>query len=138
MDGLRCGPASVKNPDRYAQAIDPLHDVCPVRAALDVIRGRWKPSILFVLSTGPARFGTIQARVPGVTAQALTVQLRQLEADGVIVRTVYPEVPARVDYALTPFGQKLSGLMDRLETWGEEYLRRKERVKPARTALTRL
>ncbi len=117
----------MKNPDRYTQAIDPLHDLCPVRAALDVIRGRWKPSILFVLSTGPARFGALQSRLPGVTAQALTVQLRQLEADGVIARTVYPEVPARVDYALTPFGQKLSGLMDQLEVWGQEYLRLRSR-----------
>lgn len=117
----------VKNLDHYAQAIDPLHDTCPVRAALDVIRGRWKPSILFVLSSGPARFGDLQSRLAGVTAQALTVQLRQLEADGVVVRTVYPEVPARVEYALSEFGRGLSGLMDGLETWGQQYLRRKTR-----------
>lgn len=115
----------MKNLDRYAQAIDPLHDLCPVRAALDVIRGRWKPSILFVLSSGPARFGDIQSRLAGVTAQALTVQLRQLEADGVVVRTVYPEVPARVEYTLSELGRGLSGLMDRLETWGQHYLRQK-------------
>ena len=65
-----------------------------MRAALDVIRGRWKPSILFVLSTGPARFGDIQSRLAGVTAQALTVQLRQLEADGVLLRS-YRIVPDR-------------------------------------------
>jgi DNA-binding HxlR family transcriptional regulator len=117
----------VKNLDHYAQAIDPLHDLCPVRAALDVIRGRWKPSILFVLSGGPTRFGDLQSRLAGVTGQALTVQLRQLEADGVVVRTVYAEVPPRVEYSLSDSGRSLFELMDGLETWGQEYLRRKPR-----------
>jgi len=115
----------VKIPDRYAQPVDPLQDLCPTRAALDVIRGRWKPSILYVLADGTARFGTLQSRLPGVTAQALTVQLRQLEADGVVSRTVHAEIPVRVDYALTPLGHTLSDLMKQLETWGQEYLRRK-------------
>lgn len=97
-----------------------------MRAALDVIRGRWKPSILFVLSSGPARFGDIQSQLAGVTAQALTVQLRQLEADGVVIRTVYPEVPARVDYRLSEHGAGLSGLMDQLEIWGRDYLQRQD------------
>lgn len=97
-----------------------------MRAALDVIRGRWKPSILFVLSSGPARFGDIQSQLAGVTAQALTVQLRQLEADGVVIRTVYPEVPARVVYRLSEHGAGLSGLMDQLENWGRDYLVRQD------------
>lgn len=108
----------------YSQKRDPLRDNCPVRAALDVIRGRWKPSILLQLKPGIARFSEIQSALKGATAQALSVQLRQLEADGVVTRTVFPEIPPRVEYALSPFGRSLSDLMDQLELWGTEYLRR--------------
>lgn len=109
----------------YEQKHDPLHQRCPVRAALDVIRGRWKPSILYELSGGPKRFGDLKDCLPGATAQALTVQLRQLEADGVVTRTVYPEIPTRVEYALTDNGAELSEVMNQLELWGAAYLRRR-------------
>jgi DNA-binding HxlR family transcriptional regulator len=66
----------------YEQKFDRLQENCPVRAALDVIRGRWKPSILYELKAGARRFSQLQAALPTITAQALTVQLRQLEADG--------------------------------------------------------
>jgi DNA-binding HxlR family transcriptional regulator len=108
----------------YAQKFDHLRDSCPVRAALDVIAGRWKPSILYELKTRARRFSDLQCALPEVTAQALTVQLRQLEADGVIARTVYPEVPVRVEYALTEQGKALSAVMDQLEQWGADYLER--------------
>jgi len=127
--GLSSLPARVKvrrmkSPAEFAHKIDRLRDVCPVRAAIDVISGRWKPSILFELKQGPSRFTEIQSALRGSTAQAISVQLRQLEADGVVSRTVYPEVPPRVEYTLTPFGRTLSDLMDQLELWGVEYLRR--------------
>ena len=109
----------------YEQKYDPLHGRCPVRAALDVIRGRWKPSILYELGTGPRRFGDLKDALPGATAQALSVQLRQLEADGVVSRTVYPEIPARVEYAFTKAGAELSEVLNQLEIWGEAYLRRR-------------
>jgi len=109
----------------FAQKCDRLQDDCPVRAALDLIRGRWKPSILFEIKSRAKRFSDLQAALPGSTAQALTVQLRQLEADGVISRTVYPEMPARVEYALTDFGRSLSDVMDHLEALGVEYLVRR-------------
>lgn len=97
-----------------------------MRAALDVIRGRWKPSILFELNTGPQRFSDLQAKLRGITAQALSLQLRQLEADGVVVRTVFAEeVPVRVEYSLTQDGRALSGVMDQLERWGASYLARR-------------
>ncbi|MEW6305640.1 MAG: helix-turn-helix domain-containing protein [Verrucomicrobiota bacterium] len=113
----------------YAQKFDRLQDNCPVRAALDVIRGRWKPSILFELKGGRKRFCELQASLPGITAQALTVQLRQLEADGIVSRTVYAEIPARVEYRLSEFGATLSEVMDQLETWGAAYLARRRRGK---------
>src|SRR5436190_13558854 len=123
----------MKSPAKYAQKYDRLQDDCPVRAALDVVRGRWKPSILFELKTGAKRFSELQAALPGITAQTLTLQLRQLEADGIVSRTAYPEVPARVEYALSEFGATLSGMMDQLETWGVTYLARRKRSKTRRT-----
>lgn len=108
------------------QKIDKLQDDCPVRAALDVIRGRWKPSILFELHQGPKRFSQLQSAFPQVAAQVLTVQLRQLEADRIVTRTVYPEVPTRVEYELSPYGLTLSGIMDQLETWGKTYLEQRD------------
>lgn len=112
----------MKDLAEFTQPVDALRDRCPVRAALDVIRGRWKPSILHELQAGTRRFTQIQAAIPEVTAQALSVQLRQLEADGVVLRTVYAEVPARVDYSLTSHGQALQGLLNQLGNWGESYM----------------
>jgi DNA-binding HxlR family transcriptional regulator len=115
----------------YSQPYDRLRDNCPVKAAIDVIRGRWKPSLLYELCGGTKRYCDLQCAMPGITAQVLTVQLRQLEADGVVTRTVYPEVPARVEYALTNLGRKLSKVMDELEEWGALYLESQERQRLA-------
>ena len=111
----------------YEQKIDKLHDGCPIKAAIDVIRGRWKPMILWELNCGTKRFSDLQAALPEIAAQVLTVQLRQLEADGVIIRTVYPEIPGRVEYALTELGSALSAVMDQLEVWGSRYLEHRTR-----------
>ena len=123
----------MKLPADYTQKIDRLQDNCPVRAALDVVRGRWKPAILFELRTRARRFSELQAALPGITAQTLSLQLRQLEADDIVSRTVYPEVPARVEYALSEFGATLSGMMDQLEAWGATYLARRKKVRAARS-----
>ena len=109
----------------YEQKIDRLRDTCPVRAAIDVVRGRWKPSILFELKSGAKRFSELQAALPGITSQALTVQLRQLEADGIVARTLYLETPVKVEYALSDYGTTLSDVMDQLESWGVSYLARR-------------
>lgn len=122
----------MKSLSDYEQKIDRLSENCPVRAAIDVIRGRWKPSILFELKAGTKRFSDLQAALPGITAQALTVQLRQLEADGVVLRSVCSDIPVRIDYALSDFGATLSGVMDQLEEWGAEYLARRSRPDRAR------
>ena len=110
----------------YSQKLDKLRDSCPVKAAIDVIRGRWKPSLLRELREGTKRFTELRAALPEITGQTLTLQLRQLEADGVIVRTIYPEIPARVEYELSEHGHGLSKVMEELETWGEDYLRRQQ------------
>lgn len=95
---------------------------CPVEAALDVIGGKWKPLILWHLGDGVKRFSELQRELPGVNAKMLTRQLRELEGDGVVRRTVYPEVPPRVEYAVTEFGRTLLPIMEALCAWGTQYL----------------
>ena len=108
----------------YSQKHDRLRDGCPVKAAIDVIRGRWKPLILWELHQGSKRFSDLQGTLREIRAQVLTVQLRQLEADGVVARKVYAEVPARVEYSLTSHGRDLSAVMDQLDLWGRRHLER--------------
>jgi DNA-binding HxlR family transcriptional regulator len=95
---------------------------CPVEAALDVIGGKWKPLILWALGDNVLRFNELQKGLPGVNTKMLTKQLRELEEDGVITRTVYPEVPPRVEYAITDFGRTLIPILQALCNWGAGYL----------------
>ena len=95
---------------------------CPVEAALEVIGGKWKPLILWALGNNVMRFGELQKGLPGVNAKMLTKQLRELEEDGVITRTVFPEVPPRVEYAITDFGKTLIPILQALCNWGAHYL----------------
>ena len=106
----------------HQQKLGTLQEECPVRAALDVVRGRWKPSILYELKDRPRRYSELQRALPRTSPQALTTQLKQLEADGLVERNVYAEVPVRVEYSLSEFGATLSDVMDRLEVWGMSYL----------------
>jgi DNA-binding HxlR family transcriptional regulator len=95
---------------------------CTVEATLDVIGGKWKPLILWALGDKVLRFGELQKELPGVNAKMLTKQLRELEEDGVLKRTVYPEVPPRVEYAMTDFGRTLIPILQALCAWGSQYL----------------
>ena len=92
---------------------------CPVERTLAVIGGRWKPLILFHLRGGRRRFNELKRRLPGVTQRMLTQHLRELEADGVISRTVHPVVPPHVDYEYTPLGLTLLPILDAMATWGD-------------------
>lgn len=91
---------------------------CPMVRAINVIGGRWKPIILHILSEGTQRFGELKKKIPPVTQKMLTQQLRELEADGLIKRHVYAEVPPRVEYSLTTKGEKLSPILNELYDWG--------------------
>lgn len=97
------------------------HSDCSVEAALDVIGGKWKGVIVFQLLAGTKRFNELYRSMQGITHHMLTVQLRELEEDGVVHRTVYPEVPPKVEYSLTPFGQSLRPILLLLREWGDEY-----------------
>ncbi len=96
--------------------------VCPVEASLDVIGGKWKCVILFHLRDGTKRFSELMRLMPGVTQRMLTKQLRSLELDQVVSRKVYPEVPLRVEYSLTEYGETLEPILKMLFNWGEEYM----------------
>lgn len=95
---------------------------CPVEACLEVIGGKWKGLIVFYLLGRTKRFNELRRLLPGVTQRMLTRQLRELEADRIIQRTVYDEVPPRVEYSLTEFGKTLETIIRMLQKWGTEYL----------------
>lgn len=98
---------------------------CDVEATLAVIGGLWKPVLLFHLLGGRKRFGELCRLTPNATQRMITLQLRELEADGVISRTVYPEVPPRVEYELTEFGRTLEDLLLMMRHWGESFKARR-------------
>lgn len=93
---------------------------CPMVAAINAIGGKWKPVILHMLASGTMRFGQLQRNIPPVSQKMLTQQLRQLEADGLVVRTVYAQVPPRVEYALSSRGRSLTPVLDALYAWGRD------------------
>lgn len=103
---------------------------CPVELALQVIGGKWKPLILYQLGDGRVmRFSELRKSIPSITQKMLTQQLRELEADGVVERTIHAEVPPRVEYALTGFGRSVMPVMAQLCAWGaayEEHARRQD------------
>lgn len=98
---------------------DPPPFICGLDATLRVVGGKWKPLILFFLGRGPTRYGALKRDVPGVSDKMLIQQLRELVSDGIVSRTDHKEIPPRVDYALTPFGQSLVEAMVPLCGWGE-------------------
>lgn len=105
-----------------------LVDRCNVSIAVDVIGGKWKAIVLFYLLDGTLRFNELRRLIPGVTQRMLTLQLRELEADGLVERIVYPVVPPHVDYRLTPFGRSLEPVITAMAAWGKRYRRRVEEL----------
>lgn len=97
---------------------------CPVELTLDVIGGKWKGATLFHLIDGPKRFGELRRELPRVTQRMLTLQLRELEADGLVHREVYAEVPPRVEYSLTAFGRTLEPMILAMKAWGTAHRER--------------
>jgi DNA-binding HxlR family transcriptional regulator len=92
---------------------------CPVELALQVIGGKWKPLILWHLGTdGTLRFGQLKRGMPAITQKMLTQQLRELEADGLVLRKVYAQVPPKVEYSLTELGDSVMPVLRQLCAWG--------------------
>ena len=99
---------------------DPFAQNCPSRRLLDRIGDRWTVLIVVTLDDGPHRFSALAARVGGISQKMLTQTLRSLERDGFVTRTIYPEIPPRVEYELTPLGRSLLGPLRALEEWAVE------------------
>jgi DNA-binding HxlR family transcriptional regulator len=97
---------------------------CGLEAALDVIGGKWKVLILWPLTPGPRRFGELKRLVPGISEKMLIQQLREMEADGIVARKVFYEIPPRVQYSLTPFGVSLTQALTPLCEWGTTHMKR--------------
>ena len=94
---------------------------CPVETTLTLISDKWKVLILRDLMPGTKRFGELKKSIGTVTQKVLTAQLRQMEASGLLTRTVYAEVPPRVEYTLTDLGRSLRPVLDAMEAWGTWY-----------------
>ncbi len=97
--------------------------LCPVSTTLRLIGGKYKPLILWHLTGRAARFSELRRLVPASTPKMLTQQLRELEADGLILRKVFPVVPPKVEYSLTETGASLRPILERMYSWGENRLR---------------
>lgn len=94
---------------------------CDVEATLSVIGGRWKPVLVCHLLSGRKRFGELKRLVPNATERMITLQLRELEADGVISRHVFAEVPPRVEYEVTEYGLTLKPILESMQVWGRAF-----------------
>ena len=108
---------------------------CDVEATLSVVGGRWKPVLVCHLLAGRKRFGELCRLIPNATQRMITLQLRELEADGVVSRMAYPEVPPRVEYDVTEFGRTLQPILEAMQDWGSGFKTRmaeRETSAPAR------
>ncbi|MED4241006.1 winged helix-turn-helix transcriptional regulator [Priestia megaterium] len=103
---------------------------CPVETTLDVIGGKWKGIILYHLIDGKKRFNEFRRLYPGITQRMLTLQLRELERDGIVHREIYKEIPPKVEYSLTEFGRSLEPIILLMKDWGEKH---KNRINDVRT-----
>ncbi|QHG23855.1 helix-turn-helix domain-containing protein [Pseudomonas sp. DTU12.1] len=97
---------------------------CPVAFTVDVIGGKWKSLILFHLMSGTKRFNEVRRLIPDITQRMLTLQLRELEVDGIIHREIYREVPPKVEYSLTELGSSLAPLVSAMREWGAVHERK--------------
>lgn len=99
-----------------------LASSCPMDVTINILSGKWKISILWHLVTkGIVRFNELQRLLPDITQRILSMQLRELEKDGMIYRKVYPEVPPKVEYGLTEVGESIKPILSSMCEWGKEY-----------------
>lgn len=99
---------------------------CPVATTVQMIGSKWKLLIMRNLLARPWRFNELKKDLEGISQKVLTDSLRSMEADGIITRTVYPEVPPRVEYALSDLGESMRPIMDAMAAWGTDYKKSKE------------
>lgn len=100
-----------------------LAESCPMDVTINILSGKWKLAILWHLSRDVIRFNELQRLLSGITQKTLTMQLRELEKDGVIYRKIYAEVPPRVEYGLTELGESMKPILSSMCEWGKNYLK---------------
>lgn len=98
---------------------------CPIGATMKVLNGKWKIWILFMLSEKTMRFSELQKLKPGLTPRMLTTHLRELETDGMVIRTVYPVIPPKVEYSLSEIGKTITPVLEKMQAWGACYLQKR-------------
>lgn len=101
---------------------------CPVETTLTLISDKWKVLIIRDLLPGTKRFGELKKSIGSVSQKVLTSQLRQMEESGLLIRTVFPQVPPRVEYTLTDLGYSLKPILDAMYSWGEQYKEKSDRA----------
>jgi DNA-binding HxlR family transcriptional regulator len=108
--------------DQSGLKADAFCAVCPTRAVLDRLASKWTVLIVDALNQEPLRYGALHRRIEGVSQKMLTQTLRDLERDGLVLRTVYPTVPPQVEYRLTPLGRSLSEPVRAIRVWAEDHI----------------
>ena len=93
---------------------------CPVVYCMNIIGGKWKPSIIHMIRTGRNRYSILLKNITEISKQSLTNQLRELETDGIIERIIFPEIPPRVEYKITPYGSSILPIIDAMYKWGKQ------------------
>ncbi len=116
------GPSATHSGHAPASCCTPIETHCPVEATISLIGGKYKSLILWKLTSGTLRFSQLRKEVPCATPKMLTQQLRELEAEGLISREVFPVVPPRVEYSLTDFGRSIRPVLESMYSWGTGYL----------------
>jgi len=104
-------------------SLDCTNTNCPVVATLDIIGGKYKALILWHLIDGTRRFGELRRLIPQATQKMLTQQLRELEGDNLVIRTVYPVVPPKVEYKLSDLGKSIKPILEAIRIWGIDYMK---------------
>ena len=114
-------PKTSAKPEETSDLRDPAHLLTCTRAALRLITGKWKGEIMWTLKDDKRRFGELMRAMPGITQHMLTTQLRDLERHGLVTRTVYAEVPPRVEYELTPVAHDLKPVFEGIHHWADRH-----------------
>ena len=95
---------------------------CPVVYCMNIIGGKWKPSIIHMIRTDRNRYSLLLKNITEISKQTLTNQLRELESDGIIERIIYAEIPPRVEYKITPYGSSILPIIDSMYQWGKQHM----------------
>ena len=101
---------------------------CPVGYCMNIIGGKWKPSIIYMIRTDRNRYSMLLKNITEISKQTFTNQLRELESDGIIDRIIYPEIPPRVEYKITPYGSTLLPIIDSMSKWALQNMPKKKKT----------